>query len=66
MIDTILWRFKDSAGHPAALTLGDLVFFALLLLLLFLFCLLMAKRRKTCIRIRNYGLIPLEIGRAHV
>lgn len=59
MIDTILWRFKDSAGHPAALTLGDLVFFALLLLLLFLFCLLMAKRRKTCIRIRNYGLIPL-------
>lgn len=59
MIDTILWRFKDSAGHPAALTMGDIVFFAVLLLFLFLFCLLMARRRKTCLRIRNYVLIPL-------
>ena len=59
MIDTILWRFKDSAGHPACLTMGDIAIFAVMLLLLLLFCLLMAKRRKTCLRIRNYILIPL-------
>ena len=59
MIDTILWRFKDSAGHPACLTMGDIAIFAVMLLLLLLFCLLMAKRRETCLRIRNYLLIPL-------
>lgn len=59
MTDTILWHFIDSTGHPACLTLGDLLGFALMLLLLFLFCLLMAKRRQTCLRIRNYLLIPL-------
>lgn len=59
MINTILWVFQDSAGHPACLTGGDVLIFAVMLLLLFLFCLLMAKRRKTCLRIRNYLLIPL-------
>ncbi len=59
MIATILWNFKDSTGHPAYLTIGDVLAFAVMLLLLFLFCLLMARRRKTCLRIRNYLLVPL-------
>ena len=59
MYNMILWRFKDSAGHPAILTMGDMLFFVGILLVLLVFCILLAKRRKTCLNIRNYLLIPL-------
>lgn len=57
-MDSILWRFKDSAGHDACFTLGDVAALLVMLLVLFVFSVFMAKRKKACLAVRNYLLLP--------